>query len=161
MLRFQLDGMDSFYREHVTSVLHEMMLDQDHVGRKLQAAAARDGQSGSDVQPLIDSCQWAALATALVKDGVLVERLFALPEKEKFGKKIIQGIDRVQKYFDTFTSPTRFLISPRAGAMSARAAKETTTSPPVEAPPRYSDLANDDETIIQQAEQEKHEYSRS
>ena len=104
-------------RGRVTSVLHEMMLDQDHVRRKLQAAA-------------------------LVKNRILVERLFALPDEEKTGKKIIHGIDRVQrKYFDTLTSPSRFVISARAGALSTKAAKEETSSPFMGAPPPDSDLA--------------------
>lgn len=68
----KVDEMDDFYYERIISVVHEMMLDPDHVGRKLQAAAARDGQPGSDIQPLIDSCQWETLAEFLVKDRILV-----------------------------------------------------------------------------------------
>jgi hypothetical protein len=158
MLKIRLDGVDNFYQESVTSVLHEMMLDQDHAKCKLQAVAARDGQPGSDIQPLIDNCQWGALAAALVKDRILVERLFTSADEEKTGKKIIHGIDRVQKkYFDNLTSPSRFLISARAGALSVKAAKQATSSPPMEGPPPYSDLADDDRTTGQQGKREKHE----
>ena len=159
-LKIEFDGMDNFYHERVTSVLHEMMLDQDHVRCKLQTAAARDGQPGSDIQPLIDSCQWTALASALVKDRILVERLFVLPDEERTAKKIIHGIDRVQKkYFDNLTSPSRFVISARAGALSVKAAKEATRSPSLGAPPPYSDLADDDQTTGEQIKQEKHGYN--
>ena len=75
-LNIAVERMDEYYQERVVAVLHEMMIDPGHVGRKLQTAASKDGQPGSDIQPLIASCHWSDLATALVKDRVLVEKLF-------------------------------------------------------------------------------------
>jgi hypothetical protein len=127
-------------------VFHEMTLDQEHVGRKFRAAAAREGRPVSDIQPLIDACQWAELAETLVKDRVLAEQFFASPVNDKTRRKLLQQIDRVQRrYFDSVISTSRFVISPRAGGLSAKAAKRENGSSIAGALPRYSDLIDEDE----------------
>lgn len=141
-LGITLDETDNFYYGNVTSPLHEMLLDPEHVARKLQAAGARNGQPASDIQPLIDRCEWAALASALVKDRILVDKLIGKSDLYDTRKRLHRSIDRMQeKYFDTLISPERFVISPRAGALSAKAAKQAATSLSMGAPPPYSDLA--------------------
>ncbi|KAF7507657.1 hypothetical protein GJ744_010210 [Endocarpon pusillum] len=58
----KFDDTENFYHGSVTSTLHEMLFDPDHVAGKLCAEAVRNGYSASDIQPLIDRCEWAALA---------------------------------------------------------------------------------------------------
>lgn len=145
------EGIENFYEQNLVSVLQEMLLDPDHVGRKLQAAAARNGQPGSGIQPLIDRCEWAALASTLVKDRILVDRLIPKTDFSDTRKEISDGIDRVQKkYFDTLISPDRFVISSRARSLSAKAVKWAENSPPIGAPLRYSDSVDDNEKTGQQ-----------
>ncbi|ERF73952.1 hypothetical protein EPUS_05375 [Endocarpon pusillum Z07020] len=146
-LGIKLDDTEKFYHGNVTSTLHEMLLDPDHVAVKLRAAAARNGQPASDIQPLIDRCEWASLASALVKDRILVDKLIAKSDLYDTRKRLHRSIDRVQeKYFDTLISPERFVISSRAGALSAKVAKQASIPPSMEAPPPYSDLAETETT---------------
>jgi hypothetical protein len=72
----KIGSLDKLYEERVTAVLYEMMIDPANVQRKFEAAAARNGESGSDIQPLIDNCRWTDLAAALYEDRILAQTLF-------------------------------------------------------------------------------------
>lgn len=116
----------------------------------LRAAAVRNGQPASDIQPLIDRCERAALASVLVKDRILVDQLIAKLDLYDTRKRLHRSIDRVQeKYFVTLISPERFVISSWAGALSAKIAKmakQTSTAPSGGAPPPYSGSAKTETT---------------
>lgn len=113
----------------------------------LRAAAVRNGQPASDIQPLIDRCERAALASVLVKGRILVDQLIAKLDLYDTRKRLHRSIDRVQeKYFVTLISPERFIISSWAGALSAKMAKQTSTAPSGGAPPPYSGLAKTETT---------------
>jgi hypothetical protein len=101
------------YSIHVIYPLEEMMLSRDYVENKLRAAAA-EGRRGSDIQPLIDRCDWSNLATALTNDRDLARKLFLQQpfNTNQFDantyKRILWGIDEIEgKYLaKLLDSPT-------------------------------------------------------
>jgi len=105
---------DKEYRDHVVFPLEESILDRSHVENKLRAVAARQGRPGSDIQRLIDACDWAKLAAVLTNDRDIILRLTqrsACPAE--ISKKILAGINRVQnKYFTSLSSPSTFTLAP-------------------------------------------------
>lgn len=126
-LHTQLDHIDDIYQQRVVIVLDELMLDRAHVESKLRAAVARDGKPGSDIQPLIDRCDWTNLATLLCKDQFLTTQLFSKEENSE--KEIQQAIRRMQKkYFLKIISPLEFVPSELAQKMSEKFAKSKTAS---------------------------------
>ena len=146
ILKTTVNQLDNVYHANITFILHEMMIDPDHIGRKLEAAAARDGHPGNDIQALIDRCEWAALASTLVKDRLLLDKVFEMDDPSEFIQRISARMDRLQKkYFDNLTSPGSFVISSRAGALSAKAAKKNVVTSPVVGDSRpYTDVADDE-----------------
>ena len=82
--------------------------------------------SGSDIQPLIDKCDWSNLATALAYDRDLAFKLFEgqPPDANIFDaktyKRILQGIDQIKgRYFAELSDSSTFTISTSAREMSA------------------------------------------
>lgn len=123
------------------------MLDRAHVENKMRAALARDGQPGSDIQPLIDRCDWSSLATTLKKDQLLVTDL--LSEVEDSQKKVQRGIKRIQKkYFRELHGPSSFVISKCASKKTLQLARVSTAGltlapvapAPAPPPPPYADI---------------------
>jgi hypothetical protein len=94
------------YSVHTIYPLEEMMLSRDYVENKLRAVAAGQGRQGSDIQLLIDKCDWSNLATALTNDRDLARKLFLQQplNAKQFDantyNRILQGIDEIEgKYF--------------------------------------------------------------
>lgn len=111
---------DKTYQVHVVYPLDEMMLSRDLVGNKLRAAA-KEANSGSDIQPLIDRCDWSNLARALKDDRELALQLFeGQPLEMNKRERILRGISRIKsKDFAELSDPSTFTISTHAGEMSA------------------------------------------
>ena len=130
----ELEHLDGIYQQRVVTVLDELMLDRAHVESKMNAASARDGQPGSDIQPLINRCDWASLAAALVKDQRLMVDLF--PKGDDRRRKIQHGISQIQKkYFRRSNGP--HMLSAKCATYDN---KDPASNFCVTAPPRYSDL---------------------
>lgn len=123
-------NVDKMYQAHVVYPLEEMMLGRDHVENKLRAAAAKRGRSQSDIQPLIDSCDWLNLARALTNDRDLILKLFAeQPLDHNKAKKILRGIEEIEeKYFSKLSDSSTFTISMHAKEMSAERASTYTNN---------------------------------
>ena len=145
----QVDRLPDIYRRRVTFIVEELMLNQAHVESKMRAAAGRRGQPGSDVQPLIDRCEWANLAAVLVKDQMLTTQIFG--KGDDTGAKVLNGIGRIQKrYFRELINPSRFVISKYASTLSIKSESgiaEGTLHHSVTAPPPYSDLEPRDQPV--------------
>lgn len=144
----QMDHLDNVYQRRVVFVLDELMIDRAHVESKMHAALARDGQPGSDIQTLIDRCDWANLAAVLRKDQLLTTELFSKGDHTE--KKIQRGISRVQKkYFREPNSLSKFVTSKFATNLAIRSVKDGTTESASNrlalAPPQYSDIYQGDE----------------
>ena len=141
-LNTEVDHLDNVYQQRVVFVLDELMLDRAHVESKMRAALTRDGQPGSDIQTLIDRCDWANLAAVLRKDQLLSRELFS---KGTTQRKIQRGISRIQKkYFRELISSSKFVISKFANNLSIRLAQDDTTKLAFNhlalTPPPYSDI---------------------
>jgi len=104
---------DEQYRNHVIFPLEESKLDRAHVENKLRAVAARRGRPGSDIQPLIDACDWTKLAAALTSDRDIVTKLTQRSATfAEASEKILAGINRVQnKYFTSLSGPSTFTLA--------------------------------------------------
>jgi hypothetical protein len=131
-------NLGTAYQIHVIYPLEEMMLSIDYVKNKLRAAAA-EGRRGSDIQPLIDRCDWSNLAAALTNDRDLASRLFRQQpfNTNQFNantyERILRGIDEITgKYFVKLSDQSTFTISPHAREISAGQASNHTNhgSPP-------------------------------
>jgi hypothetical protein len=119
-------NMDTTYQVHVVYPLEEMMLDRDHVKNKLRAAVMGQEHSGSDIQRLIDKCDWSNLVTALAYDRGLALKLFEgqSPDANIFDAKtyqrILNGIDKIKgTYFLELSDSSTFTISTHAREISA------------------------------------------
>jgi hypothetical protein len=127
------------YSVHVIYPLEEMMLSRDYVENKLRAVAAGQGRQGSDIQLLINKCDWSNLATALTDDRDLAHKLFL---EQPFNtnifdanayKRILRGIDEIEgKYFAKLSDSPTLTNSPHTREMSAGQASNHTNhrSPP-------------------------------
>lgn len=149
-LSTQVDHLDNVYQQRVVLVLDELMIDRAHVESKMHAALARDGQPGSDIQILIDHCDWANLATVLRKDQLLTTELFSKGDHTE--RKIQRGISRIQrKYFRELISSSEFVTSTFANNLAIRSVKHGTTESASNhltlAPPPYSDIHQGDEAF--------------
>lgn len=118
--------VDTTYQVHVVFPLEEMMLSRDHVENKLRAAAIRQGNSGSDIQPLVDRRDWSNLAATLTNDRRLALKLFGEPSFDanisdaKTYQRILHGINEIKgKYFSELSDSSTFTISTHAREMSA------------------------------------------
>ena len=145
----QVNWLLDIYRQHVTFIVKKLMLNQAHVESKMHAAAGRRGQSGSDVQSLIDHCEWTNLAAVLVKDQMLMTQIFG--KGDDTGAKILNGIGQIQKrYFHKLINPSRFVISKYASTLFIKlesSIAEGTLHHSVTAPPLYSDLEPRDQPV--------------
>ncbi len=139
------DQLDDIYRQRVVLVLDELMLDRAHVESKMRAASARDGRSGSDIQPLINRGDWTSLAAAVKKDQLLTTKLLF---KDDHTRRVIQrGINRVQKrYFRELVDSSTFVISKHASKLSVKARSPVIPDPASTAPPPYADPWEEDES---------------
>ncbi|KAL9103075.1 MAG: hypothetical protein Q9163_001841 [Psora crenata] len=113
--------------------LEEMILNREHVEKKLRAAAERQGNPGSDIEPLVKRCDWPDLAATLVYDRELANRLFhARAYRFAEHDTVIQGIDRMQKrYFAELKSATEFTINTRAHGLFNQHHSELSTENPL------------------------------
>ena len=103
------------------------MLNRDYVENKLRTAATGQAHPGSDVQPLIDRCDWSNLATALTNDRDLALKLF---EEQPFNtnifdantyQRILRSIDEMKgKYFAELSDSSTFTINTHSREISAR-----------------------------------------
>lgn len=138
----QPDQLHGIYQRRVTFILEELMLNQAHVESKMQAAVARGGKPGSDVQPLIDRYEWAKLAAVLVIDQMLTIQLFG--KSDDTGEKVLNSISRIQKkYFRELINPSRFVISKYASTLSIKSESSIAKgvlNHSATAPPPYFDL---------------------
>ena len=125
------DGASSSqaYHDNFIFPLEEMVLNRDHVEKKLHAAATRQGNPGSDIEPLVKRCDWSNLAATLIYDRELANRLFeASAYNPKQYKAVIQGIDRIQKeFFVEVNSPTAFTTNSRAHELTMQRRSEPLT----------------------------------
>ncbi|KAJ0110252.1 hypothetical protein J7T55_000685 [Diaporthe amygdali] len=128
------------YQDVFVRPLKEMMLNQDHVEKRLRLAAARPTYSTGEIHRLIDQCDWPNLAAAVFHDRELAVVVFgARPLDPKvwephIGKTALQRIDELRdKYFSELLTPTTYTISRRAIALStkqaARAAHHSSPRP--------------------------------
>jgi len=139
----KLDSLDTIYEERVIFVLRELMLDRAHVESKMRTALARGGRPGSDIQLLIDRCDWESLAIVLIQDQLLITELFLKGDDDE--KKIQRGMREIQKkYFLELISPSRFTLSKHARSLLGKSTRPDMAQPasnhfPINPPP-YSDL---------------------
>lgn len=132
-----------FKRHQQTFVrpLKEMMLNQDHVERRVRAAAAGSTHPTGEIHLLIDQCDWQNLAASVVNDRELAVALFdatpIIPEcwSAEFGKSVMLLIDGIRdKYFTELSTPTEYTLSKRARDLSAkktaRADRQSSSTPP-------------------------------
>lgn len=144
----EVDDADDAYQQRGIYVLDELMLDRAYVESKMRAAAARDGQPGSDVQPLIDRCDWRSLAAVLQKDQLLIMQLFE--EGADKEKKVQRGLSKIRKkYFRELNSESSFVLSKYASKIEVKyqaklGVAESTSSYPHGAPHTYSDPSEED-----------------
>jgi hypothetical protein len=132
----QRDSAARIYHTNVVLPLEEMMLNRDHVETKLRAAAARRGHQGTEIQRLIDQCDWVNLAAILTNDQDLALKLFGAPPLDpKYYNadtrtRVLQGINKKKsEYFTELTTPSTFTISTRArDMMNARQVRPITTN---------------------------------
>lgn len=137
-------SVDEDFRRHQQTFvrpLKEMMLNQDHVERRVRAAAAGSTHPTGEIHLLIDQCDWQNLAASVVHDRELAVALFDAkpinPEiwSATFGKSVMQLIDGIRdKYFTELSTPTKYTLSKRARDLSAkkaaRAGRRSSSTPP-------------------------------
>lgn len=109
-------------KDNVVFPLEEMIMNQQHVDNRMQAAVGRGGKPGSDLQPLIDRCDWANLAFMLANDRELASRLLEQKGIAVFEYQMIfKGVDKAQgKYFTELKSPSAFILNEYSRGLSAR-----------------------------------------
>ena len=120
LTRGKEEELDNLYKEVVVFAVKELMLDLNHVERKLSAALERAGRPGSDIQALVDRCRWADLATVLLEDQKLYPQVNPRNGYPAFTKFMVKrGIDQVQRtYFKDLISPSEFTLSSHSQALS-------------------------------------------
>jgi hypothetical protein len=126
------------YQQTFVRPLKEMMLNQDHVKKRLRIAATGSTRPAGMIYHLIDRCDWGALAYAVINDRELAVTLFGAKQlnpgfwSPQFGACTVQKIDDIRdKYFDELSTPEKYTISNRARKLSAKkAASAAHPSPP-------------------------------
>lgn len=135
------------YQQTIVSPIREMMLNREHVERRLRAAARGSTHPAGEVHRMIDQCDWPNLALALVNDRELAATLFGAKQlnegfwKPQTGKLALEEIDSTRdKYFSELSTPTKYTLSRRAKDLSlkkaARDARDArhSSSPPLQSP---------------------------
>lgn len=132
------------YRRVFVRPLREMMLNQEHVKKRLRIAASETTNRPTGIiYNLIDRCDWGALAYAIVNDRELAVTLFGAKQlnegfwSPQFGKLAVQKIDDIRdKYFAELLTPEDYTLSKRARKLSAEKAARTAhkSSPPPVSP---------------------------
>jgi len=98
---------DALYQDCVILPLEELMLDRAHVEGKMRTALLREGEPGSDIQPLINKGDWTSLASILVKDRELARKVF--PENDQTTQKLMKGIARIaDEYYSQLIDASQF-----------------------------------------------------
>lgn len=121
------------YQRAFVRPLKEMMLNQDHVKKRLRIAASETtGRPAGIIHSLIDRCDWGALAYAVINDRELAVTLFGAKQlnegfwSQEFGKLAVQKIDDIRdKYFAELLTPEDYTLSKRARKLSAEKAART------------------------------------
>lgn len=116
------------YRQTIATPIKEMMLDQDHVERRIRIAAAEPYPTG-EIYGLIDECDWSTLAMMLIRDRELAVTLYSqkpLDPKsynDNIAKTVLRKIDEIRdKYFTELLGVSTFTTSKHAQERSARKA---------------------------------------
>ncbi|KAG6355608.1 hypothetical protein INS49_003570 [Diaporthe citri] len=116
------------YQKTFASPKKEMMLDQDHVERRLRIAAAQPYPTG-EIFRLIDECDWASLAAMLIDDRKLAVTLYSqkpLDPKsynDNISKIVLRKMDEIKdKYFTDLSRASTYTTSKHAKDLSARKA---------------------------------------
>lgn len=132
------------YQQTVVRPIKEMMLNREHVERRLRAAARGSTHPAGEVHRMIDECDWPNLALALVNDRELAATLFGARQlndgfwSPQFGKLVLHKIDSMRdKYFSELSTPTKYTLSRRARDLSLKkAARDArrSSSPPATPP---------------------------
>lgn len=132
------------YQQTIVCPIREMMLDREHVERRLRAAARGSTHPAGEFHRMIDECDWPSLALALVNDRKLAATLFGAKQlnegfwKPETGKLALEKIDSMRdKYFTELSTPTKYTLSRRARDLSLKkAARDArrSSSPPATSP---------------------------
>jgi hypothetical protein len=119
----QASDKPSAYQTAIVLPVEEILLDPNYVGEKLKAAATPQKHPGGDVQRLIDECDWASLAAALVRDRELAVELSQKPPVDRgryefdpnMSNKILRRINNIApKYLTELPSPSQYTLNNRA-----------------------------------------------
>ena len=95
---------DTTYQIGVVFPLDELMLNRDHVEKKLLSTVS-EPRSGSHIQRLVDRKDWSSLATTLANDRDLAVGLFREQPfdpnlfDENTRKKVLRGIDEMERKY--------------------------------------------------------------
>ncbi|KAI3392078.1 hypothetical protein diail_6184 [Diaporthe ilicicola] len=116
------------YRQTVATPIKELMLDQDHVERRIRIAAAKPYPTG-EIYRLIDECNWSALAMMLIRDRELAVTLYSQKPldpnsyNDNIAKTVFRKMDEIRdRYFTELPSPSTYTTSKYAQERSARKA---------------------------------------
>ncbi|KAH8782663.1 hypothetical protein F5883DRAFT_536715 [Diaporthe sp. PMI_573] len=138
------------YQHIFVRTVREMMLDQDHVEKRLRAASAGSSHPAGEIHRLIDQCEWQDLAASVVNDRRLAVTLFGAKQVNRdfwsaqFGRTVLQQIDGVRdRYFTELSTPTKYTLSKRARDLSAKKVAHvshlSSVTPPSPASSRHAD----------------------
>jgi hypothetical protein len=119
------DHNTKMYQQTVAIPIKELMLDQDHVERRIRIAAAEPYATG-EIYRLIDKCDWSTLAMMLVNDRELAVTLYGQKPldpnsyNENVAKNVLRKMDEIKdRYFAELLSPSTYAISKYAQERSA------------------------------------------
>lgn len=125
----RIDEDFTLYQLTFVRPLKEMMLNQDHVERRLRIAATGSTHPAGEIYRLVDQCDWPNLAAAVLNDRALAETLFGSKQFNKniwspqFGRYVVQKIDDTRdKYFAELSTSTKYTLSKRARDLSTKKA---------------------------------------
>lgn len=124
----KVDKDNKLYQQTVAIPIKEMMLDQEHVEKRIRIAAAQPYPTG-EIYRLIDECDWANLAAMLIDDRKLAVTLYGqrpLDPKsynDNISKIVLRKMDEIRdRYFTDLSSASRYATSKHARDLSARKA---------------------------------------
>lgn len=116
------------YQQTFASPIREMMLDQDHVEKRIRIAVAQPYPTG-EIYRLIDECDWANLAAMLIDDRALAVTLYGqkpLDPKsynDNIAKIVLRKMDEIRdRYFTDLSTASTYTTSKHARDLSARKA---------------------------------------